>query len=1338
MSHSSTTADNLPFAAVRGALKAAETSGRTDVVQEIFAPLSGLGLLPWKAGECVEAGNALMRLKLFALADLPFAAMRERWPGDPVGWRGGALVATQRGQWERACALWAESLARSPAAAHQAWWWASYAETLTKVGRVADATAVHATLRERWSDDPAGWRGGAALSARAGDWQAASDLCAAFLARTPPDAQPSWAWVSHGDALLKLKRPEEASAAFGTVRERWPAESRGWTGGAAAAGKLSHWDDAAELWRAVLDRTPEAGQPLWWWTSYAEAQLHRKNTEGAGRAYAVLRARWPGEATGWRGGARLIAARQGWRHAARFLEDGLGATSIANAPELNAELILALMRAGRPQEARARAAAFHDARPGDARCLALEVETARLDGDARRALAALRHWHHREALKQFRPSQLATIIHAVGLAPAEAVALLGGWLGSEAAWDHLAPLYLPLRTGRDDLATVQAAPAAGLRRPDARQQLRGKLAQFLSDRSYPAFEAMVLGNVGTLDEAGMRKLLRLAEARFPNSRMALQLKSCLGGGIPSLSPEENAFAFPWRIVLPNSDTSLIGQLAGRPWRRLVCAVMVRDEEEMLPAFVAHYRALGVESFIVIDDGSAIDPADVLRDQSGVEITVIRARGEFVATRHGMYWINEIMESSLCDWLLFVDCDEHLLFPGSGEVKLPQFLDHLDSRGETAVHAPMVDVFDEGFASGGAISGRIQDHRLFAAELRRERTLFPPWHAVSGGVRGHEIYLTKTPLVKASAGVRYLTNHHVSECRSSATTAALVHLKIFRDRELFAVSPGEVMLHSRVRHRGLVCVKRHVDMAQLRMEPGAGQAFHAPLSPQRLLQLGYMAADPDWRKSIGYPLPRDRMSPALAVHRRSLAALPHLSRMTLGELPLADVLRQLHWAAASGSRADLRLLLSAHVSRIGPREVALALLLFTAEVLGKDVVARRLLDSLLARLEADPAGFRIHPVTRIALALDPGRSACGPLLDAMWAQGEAPPEVNHLRSLARIWRGEYRSSLEILQKGDPLRDDRSMQLYLRTLQGLREWDLYGEVLSTAIDMGRVQPQRQLLVHINIYPNAGRRQELLARFRALMDPSAPDYKAEAMSVYLAVTHLLGRHDDFETLYDSYLDRLPVPSRRFFDRMRAAARGAPPVNRAWGIGLSKTGTTSLHEFCARAGLASAHWLNPILITLLDRRDGDLFDFICDSTVTALARRDGVPPGRKVIATTRNYASWSRSFMLHFQQTFGAPGISFEAMQDILYGKAMTAWGRQWHEIHHELYFRFRSLAESYDYHHEWLRTLARERGDDYLELPIEAPNAEKVAVVRRVLGIEGGPVDYPHANRAVAANW
>lgn len=1330
--------DAISFDDVRSAFRSAAVSGEAATVAAMVEKLRVGPSPPWSICELAELGNAMMQLRLFDAAGWAYETIRGCWPQDAVGWRGSALVAAHLEDWPACARLWQESLARCPTDLHQSWWLASHADALLRVGQLERAAEINAALRARWPEDPAGWRGGALLALRNEDWAGAARFWRACLARTTEENQPLWYWASLADALMKQRDHDAAAAVYQSIRERWPGDPLGWQGSAVVAAQLERWEEAAEFWKRCLGPRPTDRQPSWWWASYADTLLRLERRELAASVLASLRAQWPHDPAGWRGGARLIAEASGWRRAIRQMTGWREAALRSQAPGVHAEYILALLRAGAAAEAWQETEAYCSLHGRDRSAAGLLMEVARLGGDPRGVLALLLQLGSSVPFEACPPKHLAALLFNAGLTRREADSTLTSWLGPEDNAEHLDPLYaLPL-TDNTKLADLADAHLSRKRTVFTRVQLRQLLVQFLKDRSYACFEALVATAIATAGPRELGKLSRLADKRFPRSRLALQLRGLVTAGSSPLSADDNAFAYRWRNVLPEEDLSIAAQLAGRPWRRLACVLVIRDEDELLPLVLAHYVRLGVTSFIVVDNGSANDPAAVLRSFAEAEFTLVRAPGDFAASRHGMVWINEILESGCCDWLLFVDCDEFLTFPGDADMRLPQLLDHFDARGETAMFAPMVDAFDAAFARGEAPSGRLEDHRFIAADIRFEPTLLPPWVWASGGARRIINYLGKVPLAKAAAGVRYITNHFVTDCRPAGTTGALVHHKIYRDRDFFVSELEDVAAHSRVRDRGMNCMSRHLAMARLRITQGPEQAFHVELTPDRLLALGYMAADREWRAKLPCRLVPDRLTAGKPLQRQLVAATNGRESTALADMPLEAVLKQLAQAADTVSRGDLRILLNAHLARVGPGEVRCAMLLHVAQLLGKKAAAERLLRRLLGLLDRGSTIHCAHALAATAAAMGPSSDAADAILTTLAASDSPPRMVVNLLAESHLRQGRLRGARDLCEQNDPMADDQSVVLYLRSLEGLRDWDRYLATMFDMLEQDRISLLRKALERINVFPDATGRREMLARQYATMRLRIEELDGEGLSKFLAICHLLGHADEFASVFAAREAQLPRLCRTYFNRLsNAAVAGAPP-NQAWCVGLSKTGTTSFHVFCGAMGLASAHWVNPVLGTLLSLEDGDLFDVVSDSTITYLARLHGVPSGRKVIATTRAFEPWSRSFMRHFQLDLAAPGASFDEMKDIVSRGERMHWGGAWQDIHHELHFRFRDLAESYDYHHEWLRGLRRDRGEFFLEVPLEDSDEAKAQAIRRFLGEGTKAVTYPHSNRAVSRRF
>jgi hypothetical protein len=211
----------------------------------------------------------------------------------------------------------------------------------------------------------------------------------------------------------------------------------------------------------------------------------------------------------------------------------------------------------------------------------------------------------------------------------------------------------------------------------------------------------------------------------------------------------------------------------RSW--CIAIACVRNEMPRLPAFLAHYRRLGVAHFLFVDNESTDGLAEYLAAQPDCSHWV--AHGSYKASNFGMDWCNWLLSlHGVGKWCVTVDPDEFLVFPHCeqrGLRSLARFMDGIEQR---ALYAPMIDAYS--------------DRPLSQTSLTAETDPFEtcPWfdrynicqqydeaHAnfwVQGGVRMRRFLpetperapaLNKVPFVKWRHGLRYVSSmHHLND------------------------------------------------------------------------------------------------------------------------------------------------------------------------------------------------------------------------------------------------------------------------------------------------------------------------------------------------------------------------------------------------------------------------------------------------------------------------------------------------------------------------------------------------------------------------------------------------
>ena len=134
----------------------------------------------------------------------------------------------------------------------------------------------------------------------------------------------------------------------------------------------------------------------------------------------------------------------------------------------------------------------------------------------------------------------------------------------------------------------------------------------------------------------------------------------------------------------------------------VCAI-VHDEMFFLEAFLAHYRRLGADRFVLLDDASTDGTVAFLATQPDVMVvgSGIRyfeqvsyppeARARIRETRAVRLWRDQ-MADQFCtgQWAVVVDPDEFLALPTS----LPVYFAELAAEGAEAAWGVMVDMYPE--------------------------------------------------------------------------------------------------------------------------------------------------------------------------------------------------------------------------------------------------------------------------------------------------------------------------------------------------------------------------------------------------------------------------------------------------------------------------------------------------------------------------------------------------------------------------------------------------------------------------------------------------------------------
>lgn len=199
---------------------------------------------------------------------------------------------------------------------------------------------------------------------------------------------------------------------------------------------------------------------------------------------------------------------------------------------------------------------------------------------------------------------------------------------------------------------------------------------------------------------------------------------------------------------------------------------LHNERVRLPYFLRYYRELGVDHFLMIDNGSDDGGRDYLAEQPDVSLWTTGA--SYRDRRFGVDWVMALLRRhGHGRWCLTVDMDEFLIYPFCETRPLRALTDWLDTGGVRAFSAMLLDMYPR---------GRLEDQPYHEGQnpfeiacwfdsgnytIRRDFTHNNLW--IQGGPRARCFFATnpraapalnKVPLVKWHRSYAYVSSTHM--------------------------------------------------------------------------------------------------------------------------------------------------------------------------------------------------------------------------------------------------------------------------------------------------------------------------------------------------------------------------------------------------------------------------------------------------------------------------------------------------------------------------------------------------------------------------------------------------
>ncbi len=282
---------------------------------------------------------------------------------------------------------------------------------------------------------------------------------------------------------------------------------------------------------------------------------------------------------------------------------------------------------------------------------------------------------------------------------------------------------------------------------------------------------------------------------------------------------------------------------------IVLLACMRNEVDRLPYFLEYYRRLGVDRFLLVDNNSSDGTPELLAGEEDVEYfwTDTSYRG----SASGRLWLQELADAYATDhWVVTVDVDELLVFPGAEVLALKELCTYLANHDHAGLFTVMLDMYSDRplrqtiYEPGTDYLDTCPYFETDTYEIAPGGS--PPFIGVFGGPRdrlfrangepGPRPMMKKIPLVRWREGFSYIYSTHSHRyVPLSDTTGALLHFKFVDSFE--RVAQADAL-------RGDRRQSTHYRVYQERVEHDLcfyGNQSRRFQSPRDLVRLGVMRA-----------------------------------------------------------------------------------------------------------------------------------------------------------------------------------------------------------------------------------------------------------------------------------------------------------------------------------------------------------------------------------------------------------------------------------------------------------------------------------------------------------------
>jgi glycosyltransferase involved in cell wall biosynthesis len=257
---------------------------------------------------------------------------------------------------------------------------------------------------------------------------------------------------------------------------------------------------------------------------------------------------------------------------------------------------------------------------------------------------------------------------------------------------------------------------------------------------------------------------------------------------------------------------------------------IRNEILRLPWALEYHRGIGVDRFIIIDNGSSDGSTEYLLSQDDVHC--FYTTENYSNSYWGVNWINKILDLfGVGNWCLVIDADELFVYPFCEVNKINSFLNKLELSGFHAVFALVIDMYNKAPIKEAVYKAKepfLDICQYFDVNTYNAFNVSEyPQVRICGGPRNRVFWskiksefpsptMNVVPLIKWQNGFKYLCGRHCMNLplNFSFLAGTILHFKFFHDffeRVEKEVKRGEHFGSAREYNIYLQCIKDNPDL-----------------------------------------------------------------------------------------------------------------------------------------------------------------------------------------------------------------------------------------------------------------------------------------------------------------------------------------------------------------------------------------------------------------------------------------------------------------------------------------------------------------------------------------------